>query len=83
MSFLISLEQDAEATVLAAAKTALANIEGLIITDVQEDVVPALIAFLENTASKTITYLGGFLSKVVGEITGAAPAVPTVVPPAS
>lgn len=71
MALLISLAQDAEATVLATAKTALTNIEGLIITEVQEDIIPALLAFLSNAASATISKLGAFLSGLVSDITGA------------
>lgn len=72
-------------TIEAEALAALQAIEGAVIKEVQQDVVPALIAFLENAASDTITYLGGFLKKVVNDITGAVSTVApaTTPPPAS
>lgn len=66
-TFLVTLEDDAVATLKA--------IEGATLTEVQQDVVPALISFLENATSETITYLGGFLKKVVADITGTSSTV--------
>jgi hypothetical protein len=74
------------ATVEDDALAGLKALEGVVLTEVQQDVVPSLISFLENAASGTITYLGGFLKKVVADITGAsssvAPAVPAAADPA-
>lgn len=70
-TFIVTLEDEAIA--------ALKAIEGAVLTEVQQDVVPALVAFLENAASDTITYLGGFLKKVVADITGSP--VPTTEQP--
>lgn len=71
-TFLVTLEAD--------GLVALKAIEGATLTEVQQDVVPALVSFLENAASDTITYLGGFLKKIVADITGSA--TPATTPPA-
>lgn len=78
-TWIVTLEDD--------GLTALKAIESAVLTEVQSDVVPNLIAFLENAASDTITYLGGFLNKVVNDIKGSnntnsATDAPTSPPPA-
>jgi hypothetical protein len=79
MSLLVSLEQGAEATVLDATKSALSAIEGVVVTEVQDDIIPGLLAFLENAASATVSKLGSFLSGLVADITGSG--TQTAAPP--
>lgn len=71
-TYLVTLED--------AGLDALKAIEGAVITEVQQDVVPALVAFLGTAASDTITYLGGFLKKIVADISGSSAAAPATAP---
>lgn len=82
-SFIVTVEEDA----VVAAKAALAAIENAVVTDIAPELEAGLLGFLQSAASVTVTYLGGFLKKLVADITGDATtpvtSAPTETPAAS